>query len=200
MTLPNKTHVEFDPSIWRENKTSLPVIFDMGTPTNLLPNNLYFAIGELYPDAIPYRHPLGFTAYKVPCDAPLGTFDYTFGSYTIKVSFLDSLWKDPADGHCTFGFTLGPQDEGAIPYILADTFMRGAYMVFDMDNDEIWIGESADCGSKVVPIGKGKDAVPIVPGCEAKHEPEPTKSGYASLPTSMASNEDSVEEVHGIIA
>lgn len=99
---------------------------------------------------------MGFTAYKVPCDAPLGAFDYTFGNYTIKSSFLDSLWKDPADGHCTFGFTLGPQDEGTIPYILADAFMRGAYMVFDMDNDEIWIGESADCGTKIVPIGKGR--------------------------------------------
>ncbi|KAH4376859.1 hypothetical protein HBI25_034890 [Parastagonospora nodorum] len=91
ITLPNKTHVEFDPSMWRKNKTSLPVIFDMGTPTNLLPNNLYFAIGELYPDAVPYKHRLGFTAYKVPCDAPLGTFNYTFGSCTIKVSFLASL-------------------------------------------------------------------------------------------------------------
>ncbi|KAH4809920.1 hypothetical protein HBH61_105430 [Parastagonospora nodorum] len=91
ITLPNKTNVEFDPSMWRKNKTSLPVIFDMGTPTNLLPNNLYFVIGELYLDAVPYKHRLGFTAYKAPCDAPLGTFDYTFGSCTIKVSFLDSL-------------------------------------------------------------------------------------------------------------
>jgi hypothetical protein len=43
-----------------------------------------------------------------------------------------------------------------------------------MDNDEIWIGESADCGSNMVLIGKGKDAVPIVLGCEAEVAPEPT--------------------------
>jgi hypothetical protein len=67
----------------------------------------------------------------------LGTFDYTFGNYTIKVSFQDSLYKDDVDGTCTFGFTLGPQGEGLVPHILADAFMRGAYMVFDMDNDEI---------------------------------------------------------------
>jgi hypothetical protein len=179
--------------MWSKNKTSLPVIFDMGTPTNLLPNNLYFAIGELYPDVVPYKHRSGFTANKVPCDAPLGTFDFTFGSCTIKVPFLDSLWKDPTNGQYTFGFTVGPQHEGTIPYILTDSFMRGAYMVFDRDNDEIWIGEIPNRGSKIVPIGKGKDAVPRVPGCEAKSEPEPTKSGYANLPPLAASNEDDME-------
>ncbi|KAH5074748.1 hypothetical protein HBI65_047070 [Parastagonospora nodorum] len=148
---------------------------------------------KLYPDAVPYKHRLGFTAYKVPCDAPLGTFNYTFGSCTIKVSFLASLWKDPTNGQCTFGFTLGPQDEGTTPYILANSFMRDAYMVFDRDNDEIWIGESPNCGSEIVPFGKGKDAAPRVPGCEAKSEPGPTKSGYANLPPLAASNEEYME-------
>jgi hypothetical protein len=179
MTLPNKTSIEFDSALWRENMTHLPVLFDMGTPTNLLPNDLYFVIGDSYPDAIPYTHPLGFPAYKVPCDTPLGTFDYTFGNYTIKVSFLNSLYKDNVDGICTFGFSLGPQGEGKVPYILADSFMRGAYMVFDMDNDEIWMGETADCGPHIVPIGKGKDAVPVIPGCEAEVAPKPTTTGYS---------------------
>jgi hypothetical protein len=61
--------------------------------------------------------------------------------------------------------------------------MRGAYMVFDMDNDEIWIGGSVDCGSNIVPIGKSKDAVPMVPGCEAEVAPEPTTTGYGPPPT-----------------
>jgi hypothetical protein len=77
--------VQFDPDIWRGNNTAgLQVIFDMGTPTNLLPNSLYFAIGGLYPDATPSTHRLGFPAYKVPCDAPFGTFNYIFGDQTIK--------------------------------------------------------------------------------------------------------------------
>jgi hypothetical protein len=153
----------------------------MGTPTNLLPNDLYFRIGESYPGAIPYTHPQDFPAYKVPCDTPLGTFDYTFSNYTIKVSFQDSLYKDNVDGTCTFGFTLGPQGYGLVPYILADAFMRGTYMVFDIDNDEIWMGESADCGSNLVPIGKGKDAVPVIPGCEAEIVAQPTPTGYGPV-------------------
>jgi hypothetical protein len=153
----------------------------MGTPTNLLPNDLYFNVGESYPGDIPYTHPQGFPAYKVPCDAPLGTFDYTFGNYTIKVSFQDSLYKDNANKICTFGFTLGLQGYGLVPYILADAFMRGTYMVFDIDNDEIWMGESADCGSNLVPIGKDKDAVPVIPGCEAEIVAQPTPTGYGPV-------------------
>jgi hypothetical protein len=187
MTLPNGTSITFDTETWKGNNTDpagLRVLFDTGTPTNLLPNNLYFAIGDLYPDAIPYTHPLGFPAYNVSCDAPSGTFDYTFGNHTIRVSFQDSLFKDDTSGVCTFGFTLGPQDTGQIPYILADSFMRGVYMVFDMDNDEIWMGETADCGSNVVPIGKGKDAVPVVEGCGTVAKP--TSTGYQPPPAPTA--------------
>lgn len=38
-------------------------------------------------------------------------------------------------------------------------------MIFDLDNDEIWMGETANCGSNIVAVGKGKDAVPIMPSC-----------------------------------
>jgi hypothetical protein len=123
MTLPNNINFEFNPSIWRENQTHVPVLFDMGTLTNLLPNDFYFYIGEAYPGAIPYAHPLGYPAYKVPCDAPLGSFDCTFGNCTIKVSFRDSLCVDNIERTYTFGFSLGSQGEGMGPFILADAFM-----------------------------------------------------------------------------
>lgn len=142
MTLPNATTIDFPPPLWRPNTSSIPILFDTGTPTNLLPNELYFAIGKVCPDAIPYTHPRGFLAFKVPCDAPAGTFDYMFGNYTIKISFADSLHKENA-GICSFGFSLRPRDEWEVPYVLGATFMRGAYLVFDLDNDEIWMGGRA---------------------------------------------------------
>lgn len=178
MTLSNGSHTHFDPSdSLGANRTKLPVLFDTGTPTNLLPNSLYFAIGALYPDAEMYMHPHGWPAYKVPCTAPHGTFDYYFGNTTIKVSFAESLYRYEDSGICTFGFTLGPQDEGKVPYILGDAFLRGAYVVFDRENDEVWMGETADCGSDIVPVGKGRDAVPVVRGCgDGGHRPlEPSK-------------------------
>lgn len=136
MTLPNNTSTTFAPATWKGvNTTSLRVLFDTGTTRNLLPNDLYFTIGQLYPDAVEYMDPEGHPAFRVPCNAPSGSFDYTFGNYIVKVSFLDSLYKDPVSGTCSFGFALRPEGDATIPYILGDSFMRGAYMVFDMDND-----------------------------------------------------------------
>jgi hypothetical protein len=181
MTFPNKTTITFEPSEWRGNHTrGLPITLDAGTPTNLLPEYLYYAIGAVYPDVVPYRHENGWPAFRVPCDAPLGTFDYTFGDSTVKVSFKDSLYKWH-DGSCTFGFTLPPPPEWHVPPILAQPFMRGTYIVFDHDNEEKWFGESADCGSNILPIGKGKDAVPIVPGCDCEAS-STTKSAYSHPP------------------
>lgn len=105
----------------------LPFILDAGTPTNLLPRFICFAIGSVYPDARPYKTPYGWTAYEVSCNALPGTFDYTFGDVTIKVSLQDSLYKD-VDGKCSFGFSLPPPPEWHVPPILAQPFMSGTIL------------------------------------------------------------------------
>lgn len=48
--------------------------------------------------------------------------------------------------------------------VLGDTFLRAAYVVYDWDNRNIHLANSADCGSQLVAIGKGPDAVPILTG------------------------------------
>jgi hypothetical protein len=125
----------------------------------------------------------GQPAFRVPCDAPSESFVYPSGNHTVKILLSDSLYKDPESGTCSIGFQLGPEEDGSVPYILSDSFLRDAYTVFDMNKDEIWIGEKANCGSKIVPIGKGKDAVPVIAGCTGGKEPEATTTGYANLPT-----------------
>lgn len=166
LTMPDRSSIEIHPTVWMGNHSDgLPVLFDTGAPMNLLPNALYFAIGNIYPGAVPYASPNGNPAFEVPCAAPTGSFDYTFGNTTVKVSFQDSVHKDRETGKCNFGFSLGPQDSGTIPFILGASIMRGAYMVFDNENSEVWMGEKADCGSNVVPLGKPNDTVPVVPGC-----------------------------------
>jgi hypothetical protein len=115
----------------------------MGTPTNLLPNNLYFNIGESYPSAIPYTHLQGFPAYEVPCDTPLGTFDYIFSNYTIKVSFQDSLYKDNVNGVCTFGFTLGLQGEQRLWHSQRRLGMDQCSLPELKDGGVVWSGKEA---------------------------------------------------------
>jgi hypothetical protein len=48
------------------------------------------------------------------------------------------------------------------------------------------MGESADCGSNLVPIGKGMNAVPVIPGCEAEFMAQPTTTGYGPVFTPRA--------------
>lgn len=46
-------------------------------------------------------------------------------------------------------------------------------VVYDQDNQNLHLAESADCGSNLVAIGRGKDAVPNVTGdCSAPSFPE----------------------------
>ncbi|KAK1750368.1 acid protease [Echria macrotheca] len=51
-------------------------------------------------------------------------------------------------------------DGAESPYILGAPFIRSTYSVFDWGNGNLHIAQSADCGSNIVAIGSGPDAVP----------------------------------------
>ncbi|KAJ2905174.1 putative acid protease [Zalerion maritima] len=53
--------------------------------------------------------------------------------------------------------------------ILGNSFFRAAYMVFDQDNEDLYVAQSADCGSRVVSIGKSNSTtvVPDFEGCSS---------------------------------
>jgi hypothetical protein len=159
------------------------MVLETGTTRNLISIDLCFAIGGLYPGTKQYMNPYGQPAFRVPCDAPSGSFDYTSGNHTAKISLSDSLYKDPESGTCSISFQLGPEEDedGSVPYILGDSFLRGAYTVFEMDN-----ANRHDIGTTIrfLPnpnFVKGKDAVPIIAGCEVGKEPNATTTGCASL-------------------
>lgn len=48
--------------------------------------------------------------------------------------------------------------------VLGDTFLRAAYVVYDWDNRNIWLASNEDCGSKLIAIGKGPNAIPPLTG------------------------------------
>ncbi|ORY11615.1 aspartic peptidase domain-containing protein [Clohesyomyces aquaticus] len=161
-TPPGKQPISYPASIWNpENNTEGTRVFiDSGVPYNYLPQYVFAAIGKDYPRAKEQFNEHGVPKFVVPCEAPTtGTIDLTFGSKTVKIPYQDMVVNEY--GTCYLGFALAPPGF----YILGMPFLRGAYVVFDNENREVWIGESDDCGSDVVPIGKGKDAVPIVAGC-----------------------------------
>ncbi|PHH90075.1 hypothetical protein CDD83_4583 [Cordyceps sp. RAO-2017] len=88
------------------------------------------------------------------------TVDFRFGDFaTIKVPFSDFIASYRGLKDCIFGAQL---TDGAP--ILGRPFLRSAYVVFDQDNRNVHLAQSADCGSALTPITNGSDAVPAVSG------------------------------------
>lgn len=66
--------------------------------------------------------------------------------------------------------------------VLGDTFLRAAYVVYDWDNRNIWLANNEDCGSKLVAIGKGPNAVPALTGECSRSDGNTTAVPTTSLP------------------
>ncbi|KAK7216077.1 hypothetical protein V2G26_004080 [Clonostachys chloroleuca] len=86
--------------------------------------------------------------------------DESLGYYVVDCSFIFT-----AEGICAAG--LEPVEDGQ-QQVLGLSFLRAAYVVFDWDNENAHLAQSANCTSEIVPATTGPDAVPSVVGnCEA---------------------------------
>lgn len=141
------------------------VFLDTGYTVSALPSVHFQKILKAFPSA---KHDTE-GQYTVDCSivkSVKGSVNYKFGKTVIKVPYADFVWQQPENNVCV----LGVIEDDAEP-VLGDTFLRAAYAVFDWDNEEIHLGKSADCGSNLMPIGSGRDAVPHVEGDCGKPEP-----------------------------
>ncbi|KAM0429970.1 hypothetical protein ACHAPT_005975 [Fusarium lateritium] len=156
--------------------TRQAVMLDSGYTLSTLPGPIVQAIVDSFPTAksIP-ESPL----YSVDCSVMNlpGTVDFLFGETVIKVPYTDFIWKRP-DGACRLGVF---QDDN-FP-VLGDTFLRAAYVVYDWDNRNIWLANNEDCGSKLVAIRKGPNAVPDLTGECSRSEGNTTVGPTTSIPS-----------------
>lgn len=95
-----------------------------------------------------------------------------------------------ADGSRACLFGLSPSGNGV--NVLGDTFLRSAYVVYDINNNQISMAQSNfdPKGSDVIEIGSGKDAVP---GATPVPDPVAAKSG---LPYYQEKDDDSAAVSH----
>ena len=151
-------------------------ILDSGSTLSYLPNNL---LGDIYSRLnVRYSKRQG-SAY---CECDLAnqaiTVDFTFTSATISVPIRElvinpeqqsSALKDDDDlvkrqsfssGVCLFG--LAPSGGSGAPNILGDTFLRSAYVVYDLANNAVSLAQTNfnSTQSSVREIGTGRDSVP----------------------------------------
>ncbi|EEH41333.2 candidapepsin-4 [Paracoccidioides lutzii Pb01] len=154
----------------------IAVLLDSGSSLTYLPDSV---TSEIYPKvrAI-YDADMG--AAFIPCSmkASTGSISFSFSGITIDVSMSELVLRlDPKfDGiptestgmpTCIFGISPAGDDATSI---LGDTFLRSAYVVYDLDNNEISLSKTNfnPTGSRILEIGKGPDSVP-----EATKVPNP---------------------------
>ncbi|KFY41100.1 hypothetical protein V494_03205 [Pseudogymnoascus sp. VKM F-4513 (FW-928)] len=146
-------------------KQAQAVLLDSGSSLTYLPNAMTNAIYE----AISAQYDSSQGAAFVPCSMRSinSTLDFTFTSPNISVP-LDELILDipGTDGEpslfpggapaCLFGIV----PSGVSVPVLGDTFLRSAYVVYDLENNEISLAQTKfnATGSNIVELGNGKHA------------------------------------------
>jgi len=146
---------------------STPVLLDSGSTLSYLPvdmsGDIYKALGVDFSEQ--YDQPF--------CSCSLAntsaTIDFEFSGRVISVPISEMVLEggisDELD--CAFGIVAQP-DEGEVgtSYTLGDTFIRSAYIVYDIANNQISLAQTnfAPSGSNILEITTGNNAVPSASG------------------------------------
>lgn len=146
---------------------AVAVLLDSGTSLTYLPDAMteaiYQQVGAQYDDTQ--------GAAYVPCSlaSSTSTLDFTFSDPVIQVDMNEMIIPVTtasgrtvtfADGTPACIFGIAPAGSGIA--VLGDTFLRSAYLVYDLVNNEISIAQTNfnATTNNVVEIGTGTDAVP----------------------------------------
>ncbi|KAE9366541.1 acid protease [Stipitochalara longipes BDJ] len=155
-----------------------PTILDSGTTITLLPDQLAQQIfAELGAEV---NEQLG--AVIVPCDLAknTGTINYSFGGPggpTIKVQMSQlvlplatTTGQVPkySDGQTVC--QLGIQPAGQLPTLFGDTFLRSAYVVYDLENNQIALAQTNFDAKSSNIVSFASKGAPIPSATEASNE------------------------------
>ncbi|KAB8237867.1 hypothetical protein ETB97_012911 [Aspergillus alliaceus] len=138
------------------------VLLDSGSSLTYLPNSI---VQSIYNDLGVTYEPSSGVGY-VPCSLAQQNINvtYTFSSPAITVG-IDELVLSAGDLRfrngaraCIFGIV--PAGDGAA--VLGDTFLRSAYVVYDLSNNEISLANTNFNSTEddILEIGTGDDSVP----------------------------------------
>lgn len=148
-----------------------PAILDSGTSLTFLPIDTFNEVTSLFPVFEDLNFPSGLLVNCEEFDDYNGTIDYGFGGsggpvISVPLSDLalpvfnsrgDTLHFSNGEPACLFGIAPLTKNE---PIILGDTFLRSAYVVYDLDNKQIAMAPSVanTTESNIVEIGQGAAA------------------------------------------
>jgi len=147
---------------------STPVVLDSGSTLSYLPvsmsDEIYKALGVQFSE----KYDLPFCSCSLANTS--ATIDFEFSGQVISVAINEMVLEGgiSTELDCIFGI-VATQLVGGVagtPYTLGDSFLRSAYVVYDIANNEISLAPTnfSPSGSNIVEIGTGKSAIPSVSG------------------------------------
>lgn len=108
-------------------------VLDTGTTLTILPTSLYHKLG-----AALGKYDFWSGSYIWDCNQPTDKFvTYSFNGVDIKVSYAD-LSLEISPGRCQVGF----DKWGGSEIILGDTFLRSAYVIFNLEDGYAQLGQA----------------------------------------------------------
>lgn len=145
---------------------AIAVLLDSGTSLTYLPESW---TNTIY-NSVDARYDSSEGAAFVPCSLSSNTttLDFTFTSVTISITFAELVLDVTSTSGQSLYFSSGAQAclFGIAPTtstpILGDTFLRSAYVVYDLSNNEISIAQTKFnvSASNVLEISSGTSGVP----------------------------------------
>lgn len=180
---------------------AVPVILDSGTTLTYLPSStvedVYSVVGAQYVD----QYGLGYIDCKYMTSDLKLTFQFGASDGPTVVVPADELVFDTVQTLVDAGYTtprhLGFDSDdaclfGLLPsddyYLLGDTFLRSAYVVYDLDNYRVALAQANlnSTESNVVEITNGSNSLPDVTGVASQVQVTQTATGLpgvGGLPT-----------------
>ena len=158
-----------------------PALLDSGSSLTYLPNNLINALYGAW--NVQYDNQQQVAIVDCNLANSKDTVDFTFSSPKISVPASELVIPAGTDQQgniiCIFG--INPAD-GTTP-VLGDTFIRSAYVVYDLANNEISLAQTNfnATTSHVLEIGTGSNAVPSASVVQNPVLASPSATGGARI-------------------
>lgn len=123
---------------------SYPVVLDTGYTTTVLPSDMYNSLYDLFQVSSENGAPV------MTCKPPEGYFTFGFGvgpAVSIDVLFSEIAVPDEylPDQDCLFGFEAPDPNTPVISF--GDTFLRSAYVYYDIDAGTISLAQAGWVGN-----------------------------------------------------
>lgn len=163
-----------------------PALLDSGTYALLAPTEFFLKLASQFPDASVDEEDEVIT---IPCSDLEGeylSFQFEGSSAAIKVSMSEFVSSSPNSSDCIVD---GIGLSGDNTFTLGDTFLRSAYVVYDLHNAQIGIAPASfnPHSSNVVTFSSRGASIPTQTGTGATGTPTATVASTTSTTSSSAS-------------